>query len=120
MTLFWKYTNNIDDPVITLFTMALTHGMRKTAQMRMTLIWSSTVLVVADMCFVTVMPEHLDISQYLQMFIIIVCQLTRIVEDGDGEHVADGPAQQPVLAPVEDHREGVNSVLKSVEEKFKH
>ena len=50
---------------------------------------------------------------------MFVCQLTGIVEDGDGEHVADGPAQQPVLAPVEDHREGVNSVLESEEEKFK-
>ena len=47
--------------------------MRKTAQMRMTLIWSSTVLVVADMCFVTVIPEHLEIQDCLY---ILVCQLT--------------------------------------------
>ena len=46
---------------------------------------------------------------------MFVCQLTGIVEDGDGEHVANGPAQQPVLAPVEDHCEGVNSVLESRE-----
>ena len=43
-----------------LYCTVLTQGMRKTAQMRMTLIWSSTVLVVADMCFVTVIPERVD------------------------------------------------------------
>ena len=45
-----------------LYCTVLTQGMRKTAQMRMTLIWSSTVLVVADMCFVTVIPEYVDIQ----------------------------------------------------------
>ena len=37
---------------------------------------------------------------------------TRIVEDGDGEHVADGPPQQPDLLPIKYHLESINGVLK--------
>ena len=39
-------------------------------------------------------------------------QLTGIVEDRDGEHVANGPAQQPALATIKDHLESINGIFK--------
>ena len=37
---------------------------------------------------------------------------TSIVEDGDGEHVANGPSQQPGLLTIKDHLESINGILK--------
>ena len=39
-------------------------------------------------------------------------QLTSVVEDRDGEHVANGPAQQPALATIKDHLESINGIFK--------
>ena len=39
-------------------------------------------------------------------------QLTGIVEHRDGEHVANGPAQQPALATIKDHLESINGIFK--------
>ena len=40
-------------------------------------------------------------------------QLTCVVEDSDGEHVANGPAQQPALAAIKDHLESIDGIFKS-------
>ena len=38
--------------------------------------------------------------------------MTCVVENRDGEHVSDGPAQQPDLAAIKNHLESVDSVFK--------
>ena len=39
-------------------------------------------------------------------------QFTCVVEDRDGEHVANGPAQQPALATIKDHLESIDGIFK--------